>query len=102
MIRHIVLVKFRSDITDSDKQAIYDKLNALRDRVSGILAASFGANVSPEGFAQGFDDGFSMDFESAAARDAYLVDPEHRKVGPQLVSMLEGGRAGLLVFDHEV
>jgi hypothetical protein len=31
----------------------------------------------------------------------YFVSPVSQ-VGPQLVSMLEGGRAGLLVFDHEV
>lgn len=43
-----------------------------------------------------------MDFPDAAARDAYLVDPAHKEAGDRLVAALEGGVAGLLVFDIEV
>ncbi|MBT3791167.1 MAG: Dabb family protein [Alphaproteobacteria bacterium] len=103
MIRHCVFLKFRDDVSDSDKQAIYDKLNRLRDHLSGVVDASFGANVSPEGRGRGFEDGFTMDFADASARDHYLEDPEHRKVGSKMVTMLAGGRdEGLLVFDLEV
>ncbi|NQW00283.1 MAG: Dabb family protein [Rhodospirillales bacterium] len=102
MIRHCVFLKFKADITDADKQAIYSRLNGLRDVISGISDASFGPNISPEGRTQGYDDGFTMDFDDLAVRDAYLENPDHRAVGQQLVSLLEGGRAGLLVFDMEV
>ena len=102
MIRHCVFVKFHADVSDAEKQGIYDKLNGLRDIVPGIVAASFGPNVSPEGKNRGFDDGFTMDFVDAAARDVYVDDPDHRKAGAQLVSLLQGGREGLMVFDIEV
>ena len=43
-----------------------------------------------------------MDFSDAAARDAYLIHPDHKAAGAKLVAALEGGRDGLMVFDIEV
>jgi hypothetical protein len=100
-IRHIVLVKFRAEVPAAERQGIYDQLAALRGHLS-ITAMSFGANVSPEGLHQGFTDGFTMDFPDAAARDAYLADPAHQAAGSRLVAAVEGGVAGLLVFDIAV
>ena len=99
MIRHCVFVRFRSSVTAADREAIYSELRALKQKVDGLVAAHFGTNVSPEGLAQGFNDGFVIDFRDAAARDAYLVHPDHQVAGGKLVSMLEGGVAGLVVFD---
>ena len=102
MIRHCVLLRFASSITEADRLDIYGELRALKSKVDGLISASFGANVSPEGLAQGFDDGFTIDFRDAAARDAYLVHPDHQAAGSKLVSMLDGGVAGLVVFDLEL
>lgn len=102
MIRHCVFVKFRADVPAAERQGIYEQLAALGDHLDGFLAMSFGPNVSPEGLGQGFADGFTIDFADTAARDAYLVDEAHRKAGGRLVAALEGGRAGLIVFDIEV
>ncbi|WP_417308099.1 Dabb family protein [Devosia sp.] len=100
MIRHIVLVKFRADVTADARAAIFGDLAALRDHLPGIVAMQFGANVSPEGKSLGFEHGFVIDFGDAAARDAYLVDPAHKAAGAQMVAALEGGRdSGLIVFD---
>lgn len=100
-IRHIVLVRFRADVPEEERQAIYDQLAALEGHLA-ISAMCFGANVSPEGLHQGFNNGFTMDFPDAAARDAYLADPAHKAAGARLVAALEGGVAGLLVFDMAV
>ncbi|MBK8084862.1 MAG: Dabb family protein [Devosia sp.] len=102
MIRHCVLVKFRADVPGAERQAIYAQLALLRQHLGGIQAMSFGANVSPEGLDQGFRDGFTIDFADAAARDAYLADPAHQAAGARLVAALEGGVAGLVVFDLAV
>jgi hypothetical protein len=102
MIRHCVFLKFRPDIGDAEKQAVYSQLNDLRDVIPGISAASFGPNISPEGKNRGYDDGFTMDFADMSVRDAYLIHPQHREAGQALVSLLEGGRDGLMVFDIEV
>ena len=102
MIRHCVFVRFKSTVTVSERMSIYDDLRALKQQVDGLLEAHFGSNVSPEGLAQGFNDGFVIDFRDAAARDAYLVHPDHQVAGGKLVSMLEGGVDGLVVFDLEI
>lgn len=102
MIRHCVFVKFRASVPAAEREAIYADLRALKGKVDGLLAASFGPNVSPEGLAQGFADGFVIDFRDAAARDAYLVHTDHQAAGARLVAALEGGTGGLIVFDIAV
>lgn len=99
MIRHCVFVRFRADIPETERSAIYADLAALKDVVPGFLATSYGPNVSPEGLHQGFADGFIIDFIDDAARDAYLVHPDHKAAGTRLVAALDGGRDGLVVFD---
>ena len=102
MIRHCVFVKFRADVTADEKAEIYAGLNALVGQIDGLLSADFGPNISPEGQNKGFDDGFVMDLADAAARDRYLADPAHKAAGAKLVAALEGGVAGLVVFDLEI
>jgi len=102
MIRHCVFVKFRTDVTADEKAEIYAGLNALVGQIDGLLSADFGPNISPEGQNKGFDDGFVMDLADSAARDRYLADPAHKAAGAKLVAALEGGVAGLVVFDLEI
>ena len=102
MIRHCVFFKFRADVPAAEREGIYAQLAALVGPVDGLIAAKFGPNVSPEGLAQGFNDGFIMDLRDAAARDRYLIDPAHKAAGGRLVAALDGGREGLIVFDLEV
>jgi hypothetical protein len=99
MIQHIVLVRFRADVTTAEKAAIYADLERLRERVPGMTGFRAGPNTSPEGLDKGFADGFVATFSDAPARDGYLADDEHGKVGGRLVSMTEGGVDGILVFD---
>ncbi|MBE7734463.1 Dabb family protein [Devosia faecipullorum] len=99
MIRHIVLLRFRPDISAEQRGAIFAELESLREVVPGFLGMSAGANVSPENKDKGFADAFTMDFTDSEARDAYLIHPAHQAAGAKLVAALEGGRDGLIVFD---
>ena len=101
MIRHIVLLRPKPDAAAAEIRAVLDGLARLGDRLPGMLAFAGGADVSPEGLQQGFGYGFTIDFADAAARDAYLVDPEHKALGARLVAAAEGGRQGILVVDIE-
>ena len=101
MIRHCVFVKFRSSVDADERAAIFAQLADLKTTVDGMLSFAAGPNVSPEGLAQGFAHGFVADFRDAAARDGYLADADHARAGARLVAALEGGLAGLLVFDLE-
>ena len=103
MIRHCVFVRFRKEVPASERAAIFSEISALQGRIPGFLAAHIGANVSPEeGMDKGFSDGFIVDFDGPAARDAYLADPEHQKTGGKIVAAAEGGIDGILVYDIEI
>jgi hypothetical protein len=99
MIRHIVLTKFKAEVTKAEIDSLFAKLADLQHHIPGMRSFDGGVSVSSEGLEQGFQHGFSIDFDDAAARDAYLEHPEHKTLGRQLVGLLEGGIAGLVVFD---
>ncbi|MGA2042357.1 MAG: Dabb family protein [Roseiarcus sp.] len=99
MIRHIVLVKFRSGLPAGEIAAVFAALDDLRAATPGMSRFDAGADVSPEGLARGFTHAFTVDFANVAARDAYLVHPAHQAAGARLVGAAEGGIDGLLVID---
>ena len=103
MIRHCVLVRFEPGTPRATRDGLFDELAALTDRLPGLLDVHRGPNVSPEtGMDKGYADGFIADFVDAAARDAYLVDPEHQRIAGELVAAATGGVDGILVFDLDV
>ncbi len=103
MIRHCVFIRFRSTVSDTEKQAIFAEITALKPRIPGFITAHVGPNVSPEtGMDMGRSEGFIVDFENAKARDAYLADPEHAKTGMKIVEAALGGVDGIFVYDLEV
>jgi hypothetical protein len=101
MIRHIVMVKARADLPAGELEAVLAGLAGLRSRLPGTLAFAGGRDVSPEGLQRGYTHAFTIDFADATARDAYLVDEEHRRLGARLRDTAMGGREGLLVVDIE-
>jgi len=103
MIRHCVFIRFRSGILPGEIDALFDEITALKAHLPGIVAVHVAPNSSPEtGMDKGYSRGFIVDFTDAAARDAYLVDPEHQKVGAGLVAAAEGGADGIVVYDLEI
>ena len=74
-------------------------LDNLRHKIPGLLDVSVGDNSSPEGLAKGFTHGFVMTFADEASRDGYLPHPDHEAVKAQLLRLLDGGAAGVVVMD---
>lgn len=99
MISHCVFIRYRKDATDAMRDDIYRGLQALKPRIAGLTQIMIGANSSPEGLDKGFSEGFIVTFRDAAARDRYLADEEHAKVGAKIVEAAEGGLDGILVYD---
>ncbi|MBV7397173.1 Dabb family protein [Mameliella sediminis] len=103
MIRHLVHLRFRSDVDAATKAALYDRLGGLSGRIDGILDFQHRANVSVETpLVRDFLDMFWFDFRDVAVRDAYLVDEVHQAIGADIVACLEGGADGVFVCDIEV
>jgi len=102
MIRHCVFVKYRAVVDGDQRRSIAAALEALTPKIAGMRGVLSGQSVSPEGLGKGFDDGFIIDFEDAAARDAYLVHPDHQAAGGRIVAAAEDGVNGVFVFDFEL
>jgi hypothetical protein len=83
-VRHMVVFKFRADATPAQIQQVTDALRALKDTIPGIVSFEHGVNNSPEKKNLGFTHAYLITFESAAARDAYLPHPAHKKFGDLL------------------
>ncbi|MFM7654093.1 MAG: Dabb family protein [Paracoccaceae bacterium] len=97
MIRHIVLLKARPEVTEAQIAAIFADLNSLE--LPGILAIHSGRSESPEKIERGYLHGFTVDFADWEALAAYQAHPDHQRVGRALVAAAQGGLDGILVFD---
>lgn len=102
MIRHIVLVRFRADVSRDAVAGILRRVGDLRDVLPGMIGFAGGPQVSPEGLGRGFTHAFTCDFTDEAARDAYLVHPSHKAVGAEIVAAADGGLEGLIVVDFKL
>lgn len=89
-VRHVVVFKYKPSATPDQIQQVTQAFRDLRNKIPGITAFEDGVNNSPEGKNLGFTHVYLMTFESAAARDAYLPHPEHKKFGELL------GKLGIL------
>ena len=96
-VQHMVLVKFKPDVSSEKIAELFDQLAELPHLISGIKHFAWGPNASPEGFDHGYTHGFLMTFESRAARDAYLPHPEHERVKAAIIPWLDA----VVVFDVE-
>jgi hypothetical protein len=99
-VRHIVVFKYKPGTTPEQIRQVTDAFRDLRTRIPGITAFEDGVNNSPEGKNLGFTHVYQMTFEDAAARDAYLPHPEHRKFGQLLGSL--GVMEDVFVVDYEI
>ena len=103
MIKHIVLIQFPDEVSDAQREAIYQSVENLKQYVTGWQGFVAGANVTPEvGMDKGYNGGFIIDFVDEAARDAYLIHPEHQKAGAGIVEAAVNGIGGIMVFDLSV
>lgn len=96
-INHTVLLQFHPEITQAQIDEVFQRLAQLKETIPGILSFTHGPNNSPEGLAHNFTHGFSMIFQDAAARDAYLPHPDHEAFKEWAIPMI----ANVLVFDFE-
>ncbi len=92
MLRHVVLLTFSSEATDSDIAAIIEGLEGLPAVIPEILAYSVGRDA---GIADG-NASFAVvgEFADAAAYQVYADHPVHRQViTERIVPLLEGRAA---------
>ncbi len=96
MLRHVVLFKFKTEVTPAQVQEVADAFAALPKKIDVIKDFEWGTDNSPEGVAAGFTHGFLVTFADEKAREIYLPHPAHEEfkklVGPRIEKVL--------VFDY--
>lgn len=103
MINHVVVLKFKSNITESDIYSAVTQLSDLKKVIPAMSSFSFGENCSSEQLNKGFTHAFIMQFDDAKGRDLYVNHPEHNRIAAEIiVPMLEEGIESVLVIDYEV
>ncbi len=101
MIRHIVLFRFRPDLSNTEIRTVFEAIGALKQHIPQIRQYSWGECMSPENLHKGFLHGFTMDFESAGDRDTYLHHVRHEAlVADIILPSLENGSESAMVFDY--
>ena len=97
-VKHIVLLKFKDGTAEEQINKFFEDILDLSETVEGIDDYVSGSNCSVEGASLGMTHGFIMTFANSAARDAYIVHPEHERFKAAMLPLLES----YLVFDFEV
>lgn len=97
-VLHMVLVRWNSPLAKDDLDRLTSAVNALPERIPGILSIGSGPSSSPEGMEHGFEWSLAITFASETARDEYLPHPEHEPVK----EMIGKWAAEVLVYDLNV
>lgn len=96
MLRHVVLFKFKAEVTPAQVQEVADAFAALPKKIDVIKDFEWGTDNSVEGISGGFTHGFLVTFADEKGREIYLPHPAHEEfkklVGPRLDKVL--------VFDY--
>lgn len=96
LYRHVVLFKFKSTATPAQVKAIEVAFAELAEKVDTVRGFEFGADVSPEGKADGFTHCFVVTFENKAGLEKYLPHPAHQEFVSKLLPILDK----VLVVDY--
>ena len=83
-MRHVVVFKYKAGADQAKIDKVTRAFGELKNKIPGIVAFEHGVNDSPENKNLGFTHVYLLTFENAAARDAYLPHPEHKKFGQLL------------------
>src|SRR6266568_1443364 len=96
VLRHVVMYKFKDDVTPAQLKEVIDAFASLPKKVDTIIGFEHGTNVSKEGKSEGFTHVFVVTFKNEADRDAYIAHPAHEAY----VKVVRDRREKVVVFDY--
>lgn len=92
VLRHVVMFKFKDEVSKAQVQEVVDAFAALPKRISEIQDFEWGTDVSVENRADGFTHCFLVSFKDEKAREIYLPHAAHKEfialVGPRIDKVL--------------
>lgn len=91
MLRHIVVMKFRSDADEKRIAEVQEGLGRLPDRIPEIDSYEFGRDIGRSD--RSYDFSLVSSFADMDALRTYMMHPEHQKVVGILKEICEDIRA---------
>ncbi|KAL3694166.1 hypothetical protein R1sor_007817 [Riccia sorocarpa] len=88
-IKHLLLLKFKDDLTEDKKQQLIEGYEALPSKIDVMKGFEWGTDLSVENFHQGYTHVFISTFDSTADRDAYLSHEKHQEYAADLLANIE-------------
>ena len=96
VLKHVVMYKFRDDITPADLQLVIDTFSALPKKIETVIGFERGENTSKEGKSEGLTHCFVVTFRDEPGLADYLVHPAHQ----EYVNIAKTRREKVVVFDY--
>ncbi|OIB04975.1 stress protein [Paenibacillus sp. LC231] len=97
MFEHIVLLKFKPDVSIEAKESAIKRAHDFKRNIPGIVELSTGINVTEEiEHMQGFTLGIRVTFEDQQACRDYIQHPLHQRLLQSIGPFVEG----IVVMDY--
>lgn len=96
MLRHVVLFKFKEDVSDAKIDEVVTAFSKLPDKIDAIHDFEWGEENSPENLSKGLTHCFLVTFKTEDDRAAYLPHPAHQ----EFVKLVTPVVADVLVVDY--
>ncbi|MGE0082906.1 MAG: Dabb family protein [Desulfococcaceae bacterium] len=96
MIRHIVMMKFRADVSEEKIAEVEEGLGSLPDLIPEIESYEFGRDIAR--LDRSHDFALVAAFADMEALQKYMMQPDHRKVSGLIREICEDIR----VVDYEI
>lgn len=102
MFLHVVLFRPKPDVSESERQAMFEALSVAAKEIPSVRRFHIGARVT---HGAGYEQTMTQDFPFAAVIEfddldglrTYLEHPSHERLGALFYQLLEAG----LVYDYE-
>ncbi|MCR2805420.1 Dabb family protein [Paenibacillus soyae] len=99
MFEHIVLLKFKPDVSIEVKESAIKRAHGFKGSIPGIVGLSAGINVTEEiEHMQGFTLGIRVTFENQQACREYIQHPLHQELLQSIGLLVEG----IVVMDYPI
>jgi hypothetical protein len=87
MFLHTFAFRWKTALTEEQKQRIFTEISALQGQIPGLLETSVGFNTSTR--AQGYEFGGVMKFPDRASFEAYNGHPIHQQLLTWLLPLID-------------
>jgi hypothetical protein len=103
MVVHIVLFRPKPDISESNRQAMFDALRVAATEIASIKRFNVGARLTHGSayeklMAEDYPHAAVLEFEELEGLKAYLEHPKHARLGELFYMLSEAS----LIYDYEM